>query len=402
MDDFLRYFENRKFVRWVFDPDEQTDSYWKTYLEDHPEERKKIELDWIILSDLKTKKVPDSKEEVYDLFCRTVRRIDQRKKAYRIRRTVISFSKYAAVAFVFLAIGMGVMKWQHQSGLGYIDSQFADVPVLDSKDAQLIMPDKSIVIKDQKSRIECLDSGGVIINNRDTVKSSTTSRSSSSEKTKLNELIVPYGKNSSIILPDSTVAFLNAGSRLLYSSSFEGKTREVYLVGEGFFEVSHHPERPFIVRTRDLNVKALGTSFNVSVYPGDQIAEVVLVTGKVGITENSFNLFKRPEVLTPNQLVSYDRKTSEMEVRQVNVENYITWHLGYMNFESIDLSRIILKLERYYNINIKLNDPFLGVRKITGKLKLENDRNKVLEVLAKTSSTGLIKINEQNYVLDEK
>jgi len=401
MDDFLKYFEDKKFVRWVFIPDEQINAYWEAYLKDHPGEREKIKLDRTILASLKTKEAPGSTPEVYDLFYRTIRRIDRREKASRLRKVLISFSKYAAVALLFLAIGIGIMKWRQQSDFSFIENQLADVPALDHKDARLIMPDKSIVIKDKKSKIECLGDGGVIINQRDTIKGNSAKSASTGNST-LNELIVPYGKNSSIVLPDSTVAYLNAGSRLLYPAAFDGKTREVYLVGEGYFDVSHHPEKPFIVKTKVLDVKAIGTSFNVSSYPGDQVVEVVLVTGKVGIMQNTFNLFKRQEILLPNQLVSCDRQTGKTKIRQVDVENYITWHQGYMNFESEDLSRIVLKLERYYNINIKLSEPFLGLRKITGKLKLKEDKDKVLEVLASTSTTDLIKINEQNYMLAKK
>ena len=77
--------------------------------------------------------------------------------------------------------------------------------------------------------------------------------------------------------------------------------------------------------------------------------------------------------------------------------NYVSWHEGYLNFEATDLSRIIKKLERYYDIRIILADPVLGIRKISGKLKLEENKESVLEVLAKTASVQLAKINETTY-----
>lgn len=392
MEDFLSYCENKSFVRWVYHPDKQTNDYWEEYLKHHPKERKEIELSRLLLSLLKSKKEPDSQQDISEIFYKIGKKIEQKKKTLRLKRVFVSFSKYAALVLIFLSIGIALVKWREQSNF---KNQIANVPAFDSKDARLIMAHKSIIIKKKESKIEYCKNGEVIINKKDTIRR-TSSKSPTPE---LNELIVPYGKSSSITLSDGTIAYLNAGSRLLYSSYFEGNSRKVYLVGEAYFEVSHNPQKPFIVKTNRLNVKALGTSFNVSAYPGDQITEVVLVTGKVGIEENTFKLFGKQQIIFPSQLASFNRRTNKMTVKRVKIDNYTAWHKGYMNFESVDLSRIVLKIERHYNINIKFNDPFLGSKKISGKLKLREDKEDVLQVLASSSSTKLIKINEKNYVL---
>jgi ferric-dicitrate binding protein FerR (iron transport regulator) len=215
----------------------------------------------------------------------------------------------------------------------------------------------------------------------------------------LNQLVVPFGKNSSIRLPDGTIASLNAGSRLIYPSKFEGKNREVYLIGEGFFEVSHNADMPFIVKTSDLQVEVLGTKFNLSAYPSDSFIETVLVEGKVKLIENAFQIVKGNFVLEPNQLASYNRENAETKIAHVDVRNYVAWHHGYLNFESSDLSRIVKKLERYYNIQIRLGDPMLGSRTISGKLKLKEEIDGVLTALASTASAELVKINESIYVV---
>jgi ferric-dicitrate binding protein FerR (iron transport regulator) len=215
----------------------------------------------------------------------------------------------------------------------------------------------------------------------------------------MNQLIVPYGRNSSVTLSDGTIAFLNAGSSLVYPSVFGKKNREVFLVGEGYFQVAHNPEKPFVVKTNKLNVRALGTCFNVQAYPEDDIIEVVLVEGKVSLSDNTFRFINKDYMLKPNQLASYNVKNSETTVRQVDPENYVSWYEGYMNFESIELSRIVLKLERFYNIRLKLDNPFMGGKKISGKLKLKENKDEVLEILASTASAKLIKLDEQIYVL---
>jgi len=392
MDDFLSFYENKGFVRWIYFPDKQAVNYWEEYLNLHPQERKNIEFSRLLLLQLKSKKEIANQQEIDKLFCKILREIERKKMIAKLKRRFISCSKYVAIALILLSVGVALLKWKEQS---ILNRQIANIPAFENKDARLIMPDKSIIIERKESKIEYCKNGEVVINQKDTIKS-TFSKSSSS---KLNQLIVPYGKSSSITLPDSTIAYLNSGSRLLYPSCFEGDIRKVYLVGEGFFKVSHKPEKPFIVKTNNLNVEAFGTSFNVSAYPGDQTTEVVLVTGKVGVGESTFNLFCDIKVLLPNQLALFDRTTRITSIKNVDVENYTAWHKGYMNFESIDLSRIVLKIERRYNINIKLKDAFLRSKKISGKLKLREDKEVVLQILASSASMELIKINEHNYVL---
>jgi transmembrane sensor len=393
MDDLLKYFEDKRFVRWVYHSDPGTDRYWEKYLLDHPDEREKIELARLILTPLKSKESQADQQKVYELFADIIRKLDMRKKTTRTRQIWISFAKYAAVALIFLTIGIIWTSLPEGSDLSELSEQHVELSY--QNEARIILSDgESIVIREKESNIEYKGNGRIIINRHDTIKIK-----SGSETPEINQLVVPYGKNSSIKLPDGTTAFLNAGSKLIYPSFFEGKTREVFLVGEGFFEVIHNPQMPFIVKTRDLDIKALGTSFNVSAYPADKITEVVLVEGKVGLWENRFKLIKKQQILDPDELAFFDRETMHTTIKNVNVENYITWYRGYLNFESTDLSRIVVKLERYYDIHIKLQDPLMGSKKITGKLKLKEDKEKVLTVLASTASVELIKVNEQNYVL---
>jgi len=260
----------------------------------------------------------------------------------------------------------------------------------DQEEARLILSDGQIITLDQKeSLVEYDNKGKVIINSRDTI---AVTKESSPED--VNQLIMP-----SVLLPDGTRAYVNSGSRLVYPSAFRGRTREVFLMGEAYFEVAPNPKTPFVVRTNYLNIVATGTVFNVSAYPADKWIETVLVEGKVMLRENSSRLQRREIEMKPGEAVSYNRETLETSVYPVNTSDYVTWHLGYLNFHSTDLNRVVVKLERYYNIRIYLDNPLLGMRRITGKLELRDDRQMVLEVLASTSQSELFMINENTYGL---
>lgn len=376
-------------------PTEQLDNQWKSYLKKNPQEKNEIEFARILLLQLQTKKERSaSKEEEIGLLSEIFEQIENENRKRKFRKISLSVLKYAAVGLLFFFLGIGYYYVVKPDYLQNFSEQV--VMMQDNSNARLILGSgENVQISEKESTIEYKTDGKIVINKQDTVKAKTRGR-----KQELNQLIVPYGKNSSLKLPDGTKAYLNAGSRLVYPNFFSGKKREVYLIGEGFFEVAHDEKMPFVVQTSDLNVEVLGTKFNISAYPADNTVETVLAEGKVKLTQSGglFN-FDREYILDINQLAVYNRTSSKVQINQVDVLNYISWHEGYLNFESSDLSRIVKKLERYYNINIILDDPMLGIRSITGKLHLRDETEYVLEVLAKTASAELKKLNDTTYVL---
>ncbi len=391
MDDFLKYFENERFVEWVLRPDAELNRFWEEYTRSHPDEKKQIELSRTILLHLKSRKEEADPAEAAALFAEMVVRLH--KKPEKRIGFLKPLLRYAAVAILFLSIGILLV---YKPGINEFRALNQPIEGLQNdNEARLILSDgKKIALPQKESTVEYEKNGKIVINRRDTIDNQNLA-----SRTEMNRLIIPYGKSSSIRLPDGTMAYLNAGSQLLYPSSFRGKTREVFLLGEGYFEVAHNANVPFIVKTNDLDVVALGTKFNVSVYPTDKFIERVLVEGKVIIRQNSFLVFKKEVELKPGEMASFNRETLEAATKPVDIANYVTWREGYLNFQSTELNRIVLRLERYYNIKLFLDDPLLGMRRISGKLALKEDREKVLEVLATTSQAELFKLNESAYGL---
>lgn len=393
MEKFLKYFENKNFVRWVLRPDEQLEKYWNDYLEKNPQEREEVAWARYVISQLQSKKETGAAEtEAVTLLSAIIQQIEREEKKNNIRRIAFSLARYAAVGILFFFLGIAYYYFQKPDSFSGLAEQMYSVQ--DENNVQLILGDgKNVSINQKESTVEYRADGKIVINSQDTLAAEPTT-----QKQTINQLVIPFGKNSSITLPDGTIAYLNAGSRLVYPNFFAGKNREVILVGEGFFEVAPNEKMPFVVQTNDLNVVALGTKFNLSAYPTDNTIETVLVEGKVKINLNDPS-FKKEYTLEPSQLATYNRTSAETNVKNVDVINYVSWHEGYLNFESADLSRIVKKLERYYNINIILDDPMLGIRSITGKLYLRDETGYVLKVLAKTASAEMKQLNETTYVL---
>jgi ferric-dicitrate binding protein FerR (iron transport regulator) len=167
-----------------------------------------------------------------------------------------------------------------------------------------------------------------------------------------DEYITDRGHRSIITLADGTKVWLNADSRLKTVGDFSnGATREVFLEGEAYFKVKRDEAKPFIVKTGDINVKVLGTTFNVSAYPEQTHIETTLVEGKVSIEANASNA--APLILFPKQKAIYQRQSRNLElIQEADLEAATEWRRGHLTFDNVELSEMIAALERWFNVDI--------------------------------------------------
>lgn len=185
------------------------------------------------------------------------------------------------------------------------------------------------------------------------------------------ELFVPAGQRARITLPDGTVAWVNAGSTLLYPSSFV-RERNVVLSGEAFFDVAQDKKKPFIVSTDQMNIEALGTQFNVYGYP-DNHASTILVEGAIKVYPSQKG---ESIVLSPGQQLFCEDGQFRLE-DTVDTDDLL-WREGLYNFKKQRLENIIKKLELYYDVDIIVEDPSILDFEYTGKFR---QRDGVLEIL---------------------
>ena len=192
----------------------------------------------------------------------------------------------------------------------------------------------------------------------------------------LNTIHVPYGKRSILILSDGSKIHLNSGTYLVYPSAFSSRQREVYLEGEAYFEVMKDPNRKFIVKTVYKSVEVVGTQFNIWVDKTTNRFETVLVSGKVNLDGNTGKI-----ELVPSQLYTYSNTTGEENLQMVDVNYYTSWINGVMRFNREPLSKILYKLEKVYNIKIKLLKSEYKNHLISGSLDLRNSADETLDVV---------------------
>jgi len=255
----------------------------------------------------------------------------------------------------------------------------AKVSVDSVSEIKLLMPDKSQITLSNRAEVMLRNEGEM------TLKTSKGERislniSKLSEK-HFGQLIVPKGKRASLIFADGSRVTVRPGSKVIFPTMFAQNEREIYVQGEAFLEVSKNKKRPFIVKTELMDVEVLGTSFDVSAYPGENEQSVVLVTGSVKVRSASSDETK----IVPNQRYSFDKTSQMQSVNEVNVFPYISWKDGILSFNSENLGNVLNELSNYYGIEFDYKPNVLDEIHITGKLDLNNDVDNALKVIATIS-----------------
>jgi len=172
------------------------------------------------------------------------------------------------------------------------------------------------------------------------------------EKT-FQEIFSPYGTHSKVDLPDGSTVWLNAGSSLKFPTDFIPGEREVYLKGEGYFEVKSDEKNPFLVYAGKLNVRATGTRFNVEAYESDSLLAVTLVEGMVDVTIGN----NKPFDLLPGERMGFNIFTSECRIIKTDSYKWYAWKDGTMVFRDDPLSYVFERIGKTFNVNINVNDP---------------------------------------------
>lgn len=187
-----------------------------------------------------------------------------------------------------------------------------------------------------------------------------------------HQISTPPTLRSNFILPDGTTVWMNGNTTLNYPEKFVGNERLVELNGEAYFEVAPNKKQPFIVKMGDLLVEATGTEFNISTYSNDTKQEVLLTEGSVNLQlqKNA----QRVSILNlkVNELAVYDKVNHKMNVKIVDPEKYTAWKQGRIIFKNDLLEDVIIKLERWYNIDFDYNDNMNDSYAFTGTFEGED------------------------------
>lgn len=191
------------------------------------------------------------------------------------------------------------------------------------------------------------------------------------------EISTAYGEQKRLVLPDSSEVWLNAGSTITYPKTFTKENRVVTLDGEAYFSVRKDDAKPFIVETSQLSVKVLGTKFNVKAYANDANITTTLTSGKVEVSTQS----RPPQTLKPNEQLTYDKSTSDIEISTVDTVDTNSWVKGKIIFTNATAEEIFRTLERRYDTVIDHSTDFSASRRYTVKFLKDENLDEMLNIL---------------------
>jgi transmembrane sensor len=206
---------------------------------------------------------------------------------------------------------------------------------------------------------------------------------------------VERGQKANITLPDGSKVWLNSESKLTYSANFNIKKRELQLEGEAYFEVAHNPNKPFIVKSEDISVEALGTAFGMKAYNEDKLISSILMRGKVLVTTPDGEA-----ILMPNERIIYDKTTHKKTQSTVtNATDFTGWIHNELRFENESLDDIAKTIQRIYNVEVVFASERLKNQCYTGTIN-NNSLESVLNIISLTSPVSF-QINNQQVTLSE-
>ncbi|MDN5212933.1 FecR domain-containing protein [Fulvivirgaceae bacterium BMA12] len=295
----IDFIKDEYFIRWVKDPDEQSEKFWKMWIAKHPEKREEVMHARNMIADLGYKHDPKLSEHDYlEMFEGILKKSRQKSvKKPPLNAPVLSRAlKVAAVVILALGSVFTLMKLKPEGKPPTITTVFV------------------------------------------------------SKKSPVGQKIITW-------LDDGTKVHLNAGSDIRYAEKFSDSLRLIHLRGEAYFEVTRDTSRPFVVKTGKVKTTVLGTAFNVKAYPDENKIDVAVAEGKVKVENESSLTTTFQHTITQNQMASFDISNQLATKQEFDPNEVFAWTKGIIHFNGADINEIITTLERWYGVTFVVNRP---------------------------------------------
>lgn len=363
-EDFL---QDDFFVSSMRNPTPETLAYWNEFCERN-ENIENFSAAKDCIESINTYNSILSPQSVEEMRKSIHQNINRKKRIHQL--SYLSIGAAACVALLII-IPFWVMKKKEAPELKPDIVAFADMTKFKSKasEIQLVLSDKQTILLEREETIITYDTTGIIVDKKAIAQD---------EISGFNQLIVPLGKRSVLNLSDGTKVWVNSDTRLIYPVHFAEDSREIFVDGEIYIDVVSDAKRPFIVKTKDLDVQVLGTKFNVMAYDTDDEKRIVLVSGAVQVNSKKEGNVTR---LSPAQM--YTVQDGQSQVQTVDTEKYISWINGIYYCQDESLGSILQRLSRYYGIEISCESSISGVM-FSGKLDLKDNLSEIFNNISFT------------------
>ena len=296
--------------------------------------------------------------------------------------------RWSAAAVIVLACGISFYLMDKTEPI--VSSPVKSLP----GGVSLVLSDGRQIDLSTTTRPDTLERGSAIAN----VQQNTLvySPSDTAREVKHNTLIVPRGTSFHLVLSDGTRVWLNADSKITYPVTFTGNTREVQLEGEAFFDVKRNEQAPFTVNTAQLDIRVLGTKFNVNTFADNGYVSAALVEGSVEISSKTGTQRR----LIPGQVATIDTM-GRIQVTDMELKPYTAWIDDMFCFRNAPLSEILKQVERYYNVKVVYNADYRE-EYYTGDIYRNKPLQTLLDVLEMTIPVKFELLDQVIYIKGRK
>lgn len=347
--------EEKELAAWLA-ADEKHQSLWNGYLEVHQQMRM---MDQPFESDIET----------------ALRQAKMPRRSLPVWKNVIT---WAAIFILPLCVGLWLLV---TSGPDEENRLFSQVAHPGSEKAILKIADKCPIHLDGgMDTLIVTESGVRIKTDSANMLSYEIDSAVGNDSREDNELIVPRGGEYRITLSDGTRVWLNSASKLTFPQGFSGSERRVRLSGEAFFEVAPDTAHPFVVITAQMDIKVLGTSFNVSVYEDEPAVHTTLVKGRVEVLTAGHD----PLVLKPGEQAQLSGES--LVCREVNTRQFTSWIDGKFMFNNTGLEEISKQISRWYDVDIFFSSERVKTVCFTGAILRFEPLDELIRMIEKTSN----------------
>ncbi|HEY0273805.1 MAG TPA: FecR domain-containing protein [Chitinophaga sp.] len=293
---------------------------------------------------------------------------EEKPARYRLRY------RAAAAAVVLLLLGAGALLLTHTKRKQAVVMAATDIKPGGNR-ATLVLSDGRAIVLDNYANGQVVNEAGLMITKVED-RSIIYDVKGGAAAAGVNKLITPMGGQYQVTLSDGTKVWLNAASTLEFPAAFTGGERNVTLSGEAYFEVMKNPRQPFKVQARDVNIRVLGTHFNVMAYAEEGVVKTTLVEGAV-VLNNS----RAKALLKPGQQGYTSGHADGFHVDKVNVSPVTAWKTGWFEFDSTSLHTLMGQVARWYDVKV-VYEPGVKEDVFFGRIPRSASLSALLKVLA--------------------
>lgn len=364
------------FILWCLFPTKELDKFFQDYLDLYPEDK-------AILLSAKNKvrkiRISLKQSEMTDSEYHKLKNQIEEGLFKRKRKQVLLWVSWVAAACITLFVTLHLFDNSVAEIEEPVPSLIAEKYQIDSQQKEIelhLANDQIIEVPNNEEILICKQGKVKIGNTSEEVRTKIQSKIQDPKEMvqKEHTLRVPYGRHSFLMLPDSSKVWVNAGTILRFPQQFDKTHRTIYVDGEIYLQVKKDSRAPFHVKTSQMDVRVLGTSFCVTAYSKEKNQSVILKEGLVSVNEKT----GKKQDLYPNDMLVF--QNGNISVQQVNPDNYISWINGFYQFQKFELGKILDQLSRYYKVTFYCPET-LESFKFSGKLVLFDDLEQVLKTI---------------------